>query len=114
MQLSLSHIGVWSSTKLGFMLSIGLNLLSVAAIWLLARFLGGTEVFTGLSGAYQDLTTTTLDLSQVLEPSTVLAFMGAVVVLNTVLLTGLSAAYALLFNMAVRVTNGSIVAFRSP
>ena len=114
MQLSLSHIGVWSSTKLGFMLSMGLNLLTVAVIWLVVQFLEGTEVFADLTGAYQDLTTKSLDLSQVLEPSTVLAFMGAVVLLNTVLLTGLSAAYALLFNMAVRVTNGSIVAFRSP
>ena len=114
LQLSLAHIGVWSSTKLGFMLSMGLNLLSVLVIWLVVQFLAGTEVFADITGAYQDLTRRSLDLSQVLEPSAVLAFMGTVVVLNTVLLTGLSAAYALLFNMAVRVTNGTVVAFRSP
>ena len=114
LQLSLAHIGVWSSTKLGFMLSMGLNLLSVLVIWLVVQFLAGTEVFADLTGAYHDLTRKSLDLRQVLEPGVVLAFMGTVVVLNTVLLTGLSAAYALLFNMAVRVTNGTVVAFRSP
>lgn len=113
MQLALAHIGVWSSTKLGFMLSLGLNLVTVLLIWLGVQLLQGTDLVATLAGAFSDLTSQSLDLSQLLEPHTVLPFTGAVVVLNTVLVTAASAAYALLFNLGVRVTNGSIVAFRS-
>lgn len=113
MQLSLAHIGVWSSTKLGFMLSLGLNVVTVAMIWLVVQVLGGTDVFAFVAGAYQDVTAKSLDLSQVLEPAAVLPFTGAVVVLNTVLVTAVSTAYALLFNLAVHVTHGSVVAFRN-
>ena len=112
MRLALAYVGVWSSTKLAFVVSVCLNLLTVAVIFAGVRLLGDSEVIAGVSGAYRDLTDTTDDLSAILDGSTVLAFTVAVVLLNTVLVTLLGAVYALVFNVGVRATGGAMVAFR--
>jgi hypothetical protein len=113
MRLGLAYVGVWSSTKLAFLGSVCLNIVTVAVILLAVQLLGDSDVLATASGAYRDVTGTTNELSAILEWNTVLAFMAAVVLLNTVLLTVLGTVYALLFNLGVRVTGGALVGFRS-
>jgi hypothetical protein len=113
MRLGLAHVGVWSSTKLAFLGSVCLNIVTVALILLTVQLLGDSDLLTTASTTYRDLAGTTNDLSAILEWNTVLAFTAAVVVLNTVLVTVLGTVYALLFNLGVRVTGGALVGFRS-
>ncbi|MGY4857146.1 DUF3566 domain-containing protein [Cryobacterium sp. AP23] len=113
MRLGLAHIGVWSSAKLAFLLSLCLNTVTVILIFLIVQILTDTEVFSSVTGVYEDLTDSSVDLGGLLEPSAVWAFAAAVAVLNTVLLTAVGAGYALLYNFSVRVTGGVQVGFRS-
>jgi uncharacterized membrane protein len=113
MRLGLAHIGVWSSAKLAFLLSLCLNVVTVVLIFLAVGALNDTEMFATVTGAYQDLTSQTLDLSQFLQPSMVWAFCAVVAVLNSVLLTVIGTVYALLYNFSVRATGGVHVGFQS-
>jgi len=113
MRLGLAYVGVWSSTKLAFLGSVCLNIVTVAVILLGVQLLGDSDVLATAEGAYRDVTGTTNQLSAILEWNIVLAFAAAVVLLNTVLLTVLGTVYALLFNLGVRVTGGALVGFRS-
>ena len=113
MRLGLAYVGVWSSTKLAFLGSVCLNIVTVAVILVGVQLLGDSGVLATASGAYRDVTGATNDLSAVLAWDTVLAVTAAVVLLNTVLLTVLGTVYALLFNLGVRVTGGALVGFRS-
>jgi hypothetical protein len=113
MRLGLAHIGVWSSAKLAFLLSLCLNVVTVVLIFLVVRILTDTDVFSSVTGVYEDLTNDSVDLGGFLQPSTVWAFAAAVAVLNSVLLTALGAVYALLYNLSVRVTGGVHVGFHS-
>ena len=113
MRLGLAYVGVWSSTKLAFLGSVCLNIVTVALILLAVQLLGDSDVLTTASSTYRDLAGTTTDLSAVLEWNTVLAFTAAVVLLNTVLVTVVGTVYALLFNLGVRITGGALVGFRS-
>jgi hypothetical protein len=113
MRLALAHIGVWSSAKFAFLLSVCLNTVTVVLIVLTVQMLTDTEVFSSITGVYQDLTNRSVDLGQLLDANTVFAFAAAVVVLNTVLITSLGAAYALLYNFSVRVTGGVLLGFSS-
>jgi hypothetical protein len=114
MRLTLAHIGVWSSTKLALVLSVCLNIVTVAMIFGVAQLLGDADVVRTLTSSYRELTSKTLDLSVILDGSTVAGFAAAVVVLNTVLVTGFGAIYAALFNLSVRATGGTLTGFRNP
>ena len=113
MRLTLAHIGVWSSIKLALVVSVCLNLVTVALIFGIAQLLGDADVVKTLTSSYEDLTTKTLDLSVLLDGNTVAGFAAAVVVLNTVLVTGFGAVYAVLFNLSVRATGGTLAGFRN-
>lgn len=113
MRLSLAYVGVWSSTKLAVLVSVCLNMLTVAVVLVAVQLLGDSEVLATVSGTYRDLTHSTSDLSAILDWNTVLAFLAAVVLLNTVLVTVSGAVYALLFNVGVRATGGAVVGFHS-
>ena len=114
MRLTLAHIGVWSRTKLALVLSVCLNIVTVAMIFGVAQLLGDADVVRTLTSSYRELTSKTLDLSVILDGSTVAGFAAAVVVLNTVLVTGFGAIYAALFNLSVRATGGTLTGFRNP
>lgn len=113
MRLGLAHIGVWSSVKFAFLLSLCLNAVTVVLIFFLVRALTDTSVFSAVTDAYRDLTNQSIDLGVVLTPSAVWAFAAAVALLNTVLITAGGACYALLYNFSVRATGGVLVGFRS-
>jgi len=112
MRFGLVYVGVWSSTKLAFLCSVCLNIVTVAAILLGVQLLGDSDVLAKASKAYRDLSGATTELSGILAWNTVLAVMAAVVLLNTLLVTLLGTVYALLFNLGVRVTGGALVGFR--
>jgi hypothetical protein len=112
MRLGLAHIGVWSITKLAFLLSLCLNAVTVAVIFTIVWLLTDTDAFSGVTAIYQDLTDRRADLGAVLPPSAVWAFAGAVAVLNTVLITLVGAGYAVLYNYSVRATGGVHVGFQ--
>jgi hypothetical protein len=113
MRLGLAHIGVWSSVRLAFLLSLCLNAVTVVLIFLLVRVFTDTDLFAGVTEAYQDLTNRSLDLGAVLTPAMVWAFAGSVAVLNSVLVTAGGACYALLYNVSVHATGGVQIGFRS-
>ncbi|WEO75869.1 DUF3566 domain-containing protein [Cryobacterium sp. SO2] len=113
MRLALAHIGVWSSAKFAFLLSVCLNTVTVVLIFLIVQVLTDTEVFSSVTGVYQDLTNRSVDLGKLLDANTVWAFAATVVALNTVLITALGAGYALLYNFSVRVTGGVLLGFSS-
>jgi hypothetical protein len=113
MRLGLAHIGVWSTTKLAFLLSLCLNAVTVAVVFGIVWLITDTEVFAGVTAAYQDLTERRADLGVVLQPGAVWAFAGAVSVVNTVLITVGGAGYAVLYNYSVRATGGVHVGFQS-
>lgn len=112
MRLGLAYVGVWSSTKLAFLCSVCLNIVTVAVILLGVQLLGDSDVLKNASEAYRDFSGTTTELGGILAWNTVLAVMAAVVLLNTVIVTLLGTVYALLFNLGVRVTGGALVGFR--
>lgn len=111
MRLSLAHLGVWSCTKLAFVLSLCLNVVTSALIYLAFQMLTTSDGFQTINSAYNDLVNQTLDLASFLTADTVFAFAVAVAVLNTVLLTALGAAYAVLYNFSVRITGGGKLGF---
>jgi NADH:ubiquinone oxidoreductase subunit 6 (subunit J) len=113
MRLGLAHIGVWSTAKLAFLLSLCLNLVTVALILFVVWALTDTEVFSGATAVYEDFTNRTVDLGTLLQPSVVWPFAGAVAVLNTVLITVVGAGYALLYNYSVRATGGVMMGFHT-
>jgi len=113
MRLGLAHIGVWSSAKLAFLLSLCLNAVTVALIFLAVWALTDTDVFSNVTGIYQDLTNRSVDLGTLLQPSTVWPFAGAVALMNTVLITLGGAGYALLYNYSVRATGGVMMGFHT-
>jgi hypothetical protein len=113
MRLGLAHIGVWSTAKLAFLLSLCLNVVTVVLIFLAVGALTDTEVFASVTGAYEDLTNESVNLSQFLQPGMVWAFCTVVAVLNSVLLTLIGVAYAVLYNFSVRATGGVHVGFHS-
>jgi hypothetical protein len=112
MRLRLGHVGVWSNTAFAFVLSVGLNVVAVTLILLAARLLGDPAVLGDLTVVYTEVTDATLDLAPYLTPSTVSAISAAVVVVNTVLVTGLGAATAVFVNLGVRATGGTLLGFR--
>jgi hypothetical protein len=112
LRLGVAHLGVWSTAKLAFLLSICLNTVTVVLIVLTVRILTDTAVFSSITTVYQDMTNRPIDLGALLDTNTVFAFAAAVVLLNTVLITGLGTGFALLYNISVRATGGVIVGFR--
>jgi hypothetical protein len=112
MRLGLAHIGVWSSAKLALLLSLCLNAVTVVLIFVIVRVLTDTEILSGITEIYQDLTDRQADLGAALQPNVVWAFAGAVSLLNTVLVTAGGVGYAVLYNTSVRATGGVHVGFQ--
>jgi hypothetical protein len=106
MRLGLAHIGVWSSAKLALLLSLCLNAVTVVLIFVIVQVITDTEILSGITGIYQDLTDRQADLDAALQPTIVWAFAGAVSVLNTVLVTAGGVGYAVLYNTSVHATGG--------
>lgn len=105
--MTISRIDPWSALKVGFLLSIGLSLMTVIAAIVVWQVLDTMSVFASI----EDLLTTLgseplLELMQYLEFGRVTSFAVIVSIINIVLFTFLAGIFALLYNAISMLVGG--------
>jgi hypothetical protein len=109
--LKLVHVDVWSATKLGFVISLGIGVVSVVADLVLWGVLSALGVFGQIDALVGSLAPSgpTSNVAAIVSPGTVLLFALLGAILGTIGGTLLAAIAALLYNLSVRMTRGILV-----
>lgn len=111
-RLKLVYIDFWSSVKLSFLAGLAFAIIGIVVTFLIWTVLAKTGIFTqidslfsSISGSASNTIQTTFNLS------TVMGFSIVVGILDVVVITALGAVFALLYNLAVKMTGGLLVGF---
>ena len=113
-RLKLVYLDFWSVVKLAFLTAVCLGIMQVVLSVLVWVVLNQTGIFADLDGALRPIlgddnfsVTATFSLTQVA------LFAVIVAVLNIVIGTALGAIFAVLYNLAARITGGLLVGFQN-
>ena len=111
-RLKLVYIDFWSALKLGFLVSVIGAVIFLVAVLLIWLVLNTTGVIGKINDLFVEvLNDDTFDLTGTLALGPVMGFAAVIGVLNVVVGTALSAIFALLYNLSVRITGGLLVGF---
>ncbi|KAB5608551.1 DUF3566 domain-containing protein [Bifidobacterium jacchi] len=108
MNLSITHVQVWSVAKVAFMLSIAgaiIQIVAAALVWVLLDAVGVFGQLTNLMSSV-NLDSSAFNLSNVLSLSTVLSAVTILSIIGVVLVTLLAVIGALLYNVVSSLVGG--------
>lgn len=105
--MTISRIDPWSALKVGFLLAIGLALMTVLAAVVVWQVLDSMAVFNSLEELLVTLgSEPLLELMQYLEFGRVVSFSMIIGIINIVLFTFLAGIFALLYNGIAMLVGG--------
>ena len=107
--LRLTHVDPWSVTKMSFLLSIVLGIVSVVAVTIVWGVLGAAGVWDSVNSTLSDTlggSGSTFDITDYLGAGRVIGFTMLVAVVNVVLLTALATLAAFVYNLAATLLGG--------
>lgn len=97
--MTISRIDLWSALKVGFLVAIGISIMTVIAAVIVWQVLDSMKVFASIEELLMSIgSEPLLELMQYLEFSRVVSFSIIVSIVNIVLFTFLSGIFALLYN----------------
>ncbi len=113
-RLKLVYLDFWSVVKLAFLTAICVAIIQVVFTVLVWIVLNTTGIFGELDNALRPiLGDETFSVTDVFSLTQVALFAVVVAVLNIVIGTALGAIFAVLYNLAARVTGGLLVGFQN-
>ena len=114
-RLRLVQVDPWSVTKIAFLLSIAIGVVTVVAVAIVWSVLGASGLWDSVNSSVQqslgDQSGTPFDVEQYLGTSRVLGFAMVVAVIDVVLVTVIAALGAFLYNLAATLLGGVEVTF---
>ena len=97
--MTISRIDPWSALKVGFLVAIGISIMTVIAAIIVWQVLDSMQVFSSIEELLMSIgSEPLLELMQYLEFSRVVSFSIIVSIVNIVLFTFLAGLFALLYN----------------
>ena len=113
-RLKLVYLDFWSVVKLSFLTAICLGIVQVVAAVLVWTVLNSTGIFGELDKLFREvLNDETFSVTSEFSLVTVASFALVVAALNVVIGTALGAVFAVLYNLAARITGGLLVGFQN-
>jgi len=113
-RLRLVYLDFWSVLKLSFLTAICLGIVQVVFAVLVWTLLSSIGVFGEMDRLFQDiLNDPSFSVTTEFSLATVASFALIVAALNVVIGTALGAIFAVLYNLASRITGGLLVGFQN-
>ncbi|MET3769884.1 putative membrane protein [Marisediminicola sp. UYEF4] len=113
-RLKLVYLDFWSVVKLSFLTAICLGIVQVVVAILVWTVLNSTGIFGELDALFREvLNDETFSVTSEFSLVTVASFALIVAALNVVIGTALGAIFAVLYNLAARITGGLLVGFQN-
>lgn len=113
-RLKLVYLDFWSVVKLSFLTAISLGIVQVIVAILVWTVLSSTGIFGELDRVFREiLNDETFSVTSEFSLVTVASFALVVAALNVVVGTALGAVFAVLYNLAARITGGLLVGFQN-
>lgn len=113
-RLKLVYLDFWSVVKLSFLTAICLGIVQVVVAILVWTVLNATGIFGELDDLFREvLNDETFSVTSEFSLVTVASFALIVAALNVVIGTALGAIFAVLYNLAARITGGLLVGFQN-
>lgn len=113
-RLKLVYLDFWSVVKLSFLTAICLGIVQVVVAILAWTVLNSTGIFGELDDLFREvLNDETFSVTSEFSLVTVASFALVVAALNVVIGTALGAIFAVLYNLAARITGGLLVGFQN-
>jgi len=113
-RLRLVYIDFWSVVKLAFLLAICLGIVQVVVVVLIWVLLNTNDVFSQLDSTLGPIVDDpNFSIISYLPLSQLSLFAIVVAVLNVVVGTALGAIFAVLYNLAAKITGGLLVGFQN-
>ena len=106
-KLKLVHIDCWSAIKVGFTVTVGLGIATIAGFIFLFLVLSATGLFASMNGLLTSVFGAGIDLSL----PRVISFGVGLAIFNCLVGTVLSGIGALVFNLIGRITGGLSIGF---
>jgi hypothetical protein len=106
-KLKLVHIDFWSAIKVGFTVTVGLGVATIAGFIFLFLVLSASGLFNSLNGLLTSVFGAGIDLSL----PRVISFAVGLAIFNCLVGTILSGVGALVFNLIGRITGGLSIGF---
>ena len=113
-RLKLVYLDFWSVVKLSFLSAVCLGIVQVVVAILVWTVLSSTGIFGELDNLFREvLNDETFSVTSEFSLVTVAGFALVVAALNVVIGTALGAVFAILYNLAARITGGLLVGFQN-
>ena len=112
-RLRLVYLDFWSAVKLSFLAAVAIAIATVVFFVLIFLILESTGLISQADEFIGSVTGEAFSMSAILSLPQVLAFSAIVAILNLVVVTGMGAVVAGIYNLAVKVTGGLLVGFTS-
>ena len=113
-RLKLVYLDFWSVVKLSFLTAICVGIVQVVVAILVWTVLNSTGIFGELDDLFRSvLNDETFSVTSEFSLATVASFALVVAALNVVIGTALGAVFAMLYNLAARITGGLLVGFQN-
>ena len=112
-RLRLVYVDFWSAVKLSFLGAVALAVVTMVSFFLIFLVFQATNIMTTAESFLLGITDNAFVLSEVVGLPQVMAFAAVVAILNLIVFTVLGAVVAGIYNLAVKVTGGLLVGFRS-
>ncbi|GAB3136421.1 DUF3566 domain-containing protein [Marisediminicola antarctica] len=113
-RLKLMYLDFWSVVKLSFLTAICFGIVQVVVAILVWTVLNSTGIFSELDDLFRAvLNDETFSVTSEFSLATVASFALVVAALNVVIGTALGAVFAVLYNLAARITGGLLVGFQN-
>lgn len=110
-RLRLVYIDFWSVLKMAFLLGLALAIIQVVVTVLVYGVLTATGMLTKIAQLVADVAGGVVDLTQLTSLPTVITFTLVSAALQVVVTAALGAVWAILYNIAVKITGGILVGF---
>jgi len=110
-RLKLVYIDFWSAVKLAFLVGLCLAIIAIVGTFLVWLILNQFGIFDKVNELFKSIADSGSDLGGLLGLPQVMGFAFVVAILDVVVTTALGAVFAVLYNIAVRITGGLLVGF---
>jgi len=113
-RLKLMYLDFWSVVKLSFLTAVCFGIVQVVVAILVWTVLNSTGIFGELDQLFREvLNDESFSVTSEFSLATVASFALVVAALNVVIGTALGAVFAVLYNLAARITGGLLVGFQN-
>ena len=110
-RLRLVYVDFWSVLKLAFLVGLAIAVIQVVVTLLVYSVLAAAGVLEKVATLVSDVAAGAIDVGMLTSLPTVMAFTLVSAALNLIVTSALGAIFAVLYNIAVRITGGILVGF---